>query len=66
MSKKNQARGPTDCTQVNPEGGYVCSEDYTTLVSFFIFIFIFIFLFIFYSFADGFCVFFCSTNALVA
>ncbi|KAL9530887.1 hypothetical protein SMMN14_05322 [Sphaerulina musiva] len=31
ISKKNQARGPTDCTQVNPEGGYVCSEDYTTL-----------------------------------
>lgn len=47
ISKKNQARGPTDCTQVNPEGGYVCSEDYTTLVSFFIFIFIFIFLIFF-------------------
>lgn len=56
ISKKNQARGPTDCTQVNPEGGYVCSEDYTTLVSFFIFLFLF--LFFSYSFADGFCVFF--------
>lgn len=67
MSKKNQARGPTDCTQVNPEGGYVCSEDYTTLVSFFIFLLFFIsFSSFFYSFADGFCVCFCSTNALVA
>lgn len=40
ISKKNQARGPTDCTQVNPEGGYVCSEDYTTLVSFLFFNFL--------------------------
>lgn len=56
VSQKNAARGPTDCTQVNPEGGYVCSEDYTTLVSFFIF-FYFLF-FIFFAFADGFCVFF--------
>lgn len=55
MSKKNQARGPTDCTQVNPEGGYVCSEDYTTLVSF---LSLFLFLFFYFSFADGFCVFF--------
>lgn len=47
ISKKNQARGPTDCTQVNPEGGYVCSEDYTTLVSFFIFIFYFLFFYFF-------------------
>lgn len=53
ISKKNQARGPTDCTQVNPEGGYVCSEDYTTLVSVLFFIFYF-----YFSFADGFCVFF--------
>lgn len=55
MSKKNQARGPTDCTQVNPEGGYVCSEDYTTLVS--LFFYFFFFFSSFYSFADGFCVF---------
>lgn len=47
ISKKNQARGPTDCTQVNPEGGYVCSEDYTTLVSFLFLFFIFYFLFFF-------------------
>lgn len=67
ISKKNQARGPTDCTQVNPEGGYVCSEDYTTLVSFLsLFLFFLFFLLFFSSFADGFCVFFCSTNALVA
>lgn len=45
VSQKNSARGPTDCTQVNPEGGYVCSEDYTTLVSIFILFFIFYLLF---------------------
>lgn len=41
VSQKNAARGPTDCTQVNPEGGYVCSEDYTTLVSILFFLLIF-------------------------
>lgn len=66
ISKKNQARGPTDCTQVNPEGGYVCSEDYTTLVSF---LFLYFFISLFYSFfilLTAFVFFFCSTNALVA
>lgn len=59
VSQKNSARGPTDCTQVNPEGGYVCSEDYTTLVSFFIsYFFLSCYFYFFYSFADGFCVFF--------
>lgn len=47
VSQKNSARGPTDCTQVNPEGGYVCSEDYTTLVSIFSFLIFFILLFFF-------------------
>lgn len=30
---RNIARGPTDCSQVNADGGKICSPDYTTIVS---------------------------------
>lgn len=33
ITDQNRARGPTECTQVDPERGYICSSDYTTLVS---------------------------------
>lgn len=31
VGQRNSARGPTDCSQVNADGGYVCSSDYMTL-----------------------------------
>lgn len=33
ISVRNAARGPTQCDQVNPDGGRICSEDYTAVVS---------------------------------
>lgn len=33
FSQRNRGRGPTDCSQVNGDGGYICSTDYTVLVS---------------------------------
>ncbi|CZT21003.1 uncharacterized protein RCC_06864 [Ramularia collo-cygni] len=31
VGNRNRARGPTDCSQVNADGGYICSSDYRTL-----------------------------------